>query len=239
MNEESMRIRVFFRCITAVIAFASLICLSAGMGTAAQRPFIAVIDPAHGGPDTGVVSDSFKEKEFNLSLGLLIREEARKGKGIQIVMTRTDDKQVSTAEKVKVALNAKADCFISLHANAGFGSKARGYEIYYPGFNSAENGKEDSRAILKDMVKNKSLNDSVLMSQSIQAALEKVFPRKGRGLRDAPVPALAELNVPGLVLEVGFAVNPEDRKILTDKNRQRALAASIVRGIEEYAAKTR
>lgn len=208
------------------------------MGTAARGPFIAVIDPAHGGNDTGVVSDSFKEKDFNLKLGLLIREEARKIKGIQIVMTRTDDKHVSTAEKVKVALNAKADCFISLHANAGFGSKATGYEMYYPGFHSAENGKKDSQAILKDMARNKSLNDSVLMSQSMQAAMENVFPRKGRGLRNAPVPVLEKFNVPGLILEVGFAVNPQDRKILTDKNKQRALAASIVRGIGEYAAKT-
>jgi len=232
-----MRVRFFLKCIVPV--FALLTFLPAGMGIAAPGTFIAVIDPAHGGNDTGVVSDSFKEKEFNLNLGLLIREEARKVKGIQIVMTRTDDKKISTAEKVKFVVNAKADCFIGLHANAGFGSKATGYEIYYPGFKSAENGKGDSQTILKDMVKNKSLNDSVLMSQYMQAALENIFPRKGRGLRDAPVPVLAELNVPGLILEVGFAVNPDDRKILTDKSRQRALAASIVRGIEEYAVKTK
>ncbi len=232
-----MRSRFFFTRIMPV--FALLIFFPVGRGIAAPGSLIVVIDPAHGGNDTGVVSDSFKEKDFNLSLGLLIREEARKVKGIQIVMTRTDDKKISTAEKVKLAANARADCFIGLHANAGFGSKATGYEMYYPGFNSSENAAGDSRTILKDMVKNTSLNDSVLMSQYMQTALENVFPRKGRGLRDAPVPVLAKLNVPGLILEVGFAVNPDDRKVLTDKNRQRALAASIVRGIEEYAGKTK
>ncbi len=87
------------------------------------------------------------------------------------------------------------------------------------------------------MAKNRSLNDSVRLAQQIQAALETVFPRKGRGLRDAPSPLLSGLTIPGLVVEVGFATNPEERKQLTGEETQRAVARALVKGLRDYFRK--
>jgi N-acetylmuramoyl-L-alanine amidase len=88
------------------------------------------------------------------------------------------------------------------------------------------------------MARNTALNDSVRLAQRIQFALEKVFPRKGRGLRDAPSPLLDGLIIPGLVVEIGFATDPDDRKRLTDEQTQRAVARALVTGLRDYFRKT-
>ena len=87
------------------------------------------------------------------------------------------------------------------------------------------------------MVKTRHLNDSVRLAQHIQAGLETVFPRKGRGLRDAPIPLLDGLAIPGLVVEIGFMTNPEERKKLSDNETQRAVARALLNGLRAYFPK--
>ena len=208
-------------------------------GCAQAAPIIVLLDPAHGGNDSGVVYDSFHEKDVTLQFARLIKEEAQKKQDLEIHLTRTADKSVSIADRVQLAETAKAGCLLSLHINAGFANKANGYELYFPGFDKAVNDTGNSKAIITDMLQDKSLNDSVLLFQYIQAALETVLPRKGRGLRDASCPLLERLNIPALILEIGFATNQGDRKHLTDKKHQRAVAKAIVKGLEDYSRKSR
>jgi N-acetylmuramoyl-L-alanine amidase len=124
--------------------------------------------------------------------------------------------------------------FISLHVNAGFGNKATGYEIFFPGFKTPATDQNESKAILKDMEQNKYLNDSVRLAQMIQRNMENVFPRKGRGLRDAPMPILGDLSIPAVVLEVGFATNTDDRKKILNEKTQQAIAQALAKGIRDY-----
>jgi len=215
---------------------AAILCCLFAMTAAAAQPnrHTVLVDPAHGGEDTGVVSDKLREKDLTMNLALLIRQEARKTADLQVQLTRNADRKMTIAERINAVGTVKPDCLISLHVNAGFGKKATGYEVYFPGFRQTVAGDGDSAAILKDMAKNKHLNDSVRLAQQIQSSLEKVFSRKGRGLRDAPSPLLDGLNVPGLVVEIGFATNPEDRKRLNEEETQRAVAQALVRGLQAY-----
>lgn len=204
---------------------------------ARQDAYLVLIDPAHGGEDSGAVSDKVREKDLTMSIALMIRQEAQKKPGLHVQLMRTADKGMTIAERVKAAATMKADCLLSLHINAGFGKKSTGYEIYFPGFNQAASGGGDSSSIIKDMARNKSLNDSVRLAQEIQSALETVFPRKGRGLRDAPSPLLDGLNIPGLVIEIGFATHPEDRTKLTQPQTQTAIAKAVVQGLQHFISK--
>ncbi|MHB9097098.1 MAG: N-acetylmuramoyl-L-alanine amidase family protein [Syntrophales bacterium] len=223
-----------------IVVLALLIaCLLPVSGESApQNRYTVLIDPAHGGDDPGVVSDQLREKDLTMNIALLIRQEAQKGENLLVQLTRSADRTMTVAERIKAAAAMKPDCLISLHINAGFGKTASGYEVYFPGFrqNTAPGG--ESAPILKDMVKNRSLNDSVRLAQQIQASIETVFPRKGRGLRDAPSPLLDGVTVPGLIVELGFATNPEERKRLTAEETQRAIARALVKGIRAYFAKT-
>jgi N-acetylmuramoyl-L-alanine amidase len=215
-----------------------ILCLSPVGGSGAQQSrYTVLIDPAHGGEEPGVVSDKIREKDLTLNLALLIRQEARKTPGLQIQLTRVDDRTVTVADRIKSAISMKPDCLISLHVNAGFGKKATGYEVYFPGFRQGSAGSADTAPILKDMEQNRHLNDSVRLAQRIQGSLESVFPRRGRGLREAPSPLLEGLNIPGLAVEVGFATHPEDRKKLTGEETQRAVARALLKGLQDYFQK--
>jgi N-acetylmuramoyl-L-alanine amidase len=209
-----------------------------GAGAPPQNAYLVIIDPAHGGEDPGVVSDKLREKDLNMNIALLIRQEAQKKPGLQVQLTRSADRVMTIAERVKAAEKMKANCLLSLHVNAGFGKKSTGYEIYFPGFQQAAPGGRDSSPIIKDMTRNKSLNDSVQFARQVQLGLETIFPRKGRGLRDAPSPLLDGLTIPGLVVEIGFATHPDDRKKLTEPETQRAIASAMAKGLQNYFTKT-
>ncbi len=217
-----------------------LVCLipQTGFGAPKQDSYTVLLDPAHGGDEPGVVSDKLREKDLTLKLALLIREEAQKIPGLRVQLTRSTDQTLSIAERVKSTGTTKADALLSLHLNAGFGKSANGYEVYFPGFRQPLPGGSNSSAIINDMARNTALNDSVRLAQRIQAALETVFPRKGRGLRESPIPLLDGLTIPGLVVEIGFLTDPDDRKRLTSEQTQKALARALVTGLRDYFRKT-
>jgi N-acetylmuramoyl-L-alanine amidase len=203
---------------------------------ATQAKRLVIIDAAHGGADAGVmVTDKIQEKEVTLILAQLLQKELAKSPDIQTQLTRTSDKTISNAERMKMVKAASGEVlFISLHVNAGFGNKATGYEIFFPGFKTPATDQNESKAILKDMEQNKYLNDSVRLAQMIQRNMENVFPRKGRGLRDAPMPILGDLSIPAVVLEVGFATNTDDRKKILNEKTQQAIAQALAKGIRDY-----
>jgi N-acetylmuramoyl-L-alanine amidase len=206
------------------------------MVQATQAKRLVIIDAAHGGADAGVmVTDKIQEKEVTLILAQLLQKELAKSPDIQTQLTRTSDKTISNAERMKIVKATSGEVlFISLHVNAGFGNKATGYEIFFPGFKTPATDQNESKAILKDMEQNKYLNDSVRLAQMIQRNMENVFPRKGRGLRDAPMPILGDLSIPAVVLEVGFATNTDDRKKILNEKTQQAIAQALAKGIRDY-----
>jgi len=231
MNRRLLR----YGLVALTLLVAYLVPLSGECGQPSR--YTVLIDPAHGGEDAGVVADKLREKDLTMNLALLIREESQKVENLQVRLTRSADRSMTVPERIKAAGDVKPDCLISLHVNGGFGKQASGYEVYFPGFRQNASREEGSSPVLKDMVKNRTLNDSVRLAQQIQAALETVFPRKGRGLRDAPNPLLSGVTIPGLVVEVGFATNPEERKKLTAEETQRAVARALVKGLRDYFRK--
>jgi N-acetylmuramoyl-L-alanine amidase len=196
---------------------------------------LVVIDPAHGGSDKGVkLSDSENEKDIALKIALLLEKELQIRGNVRVQLTRTSDRHMPVAERIKAVRDSGARMFISLHINAGFGKKAAGYEVYFPGFRDLPANKDGAAAIVKDMAANKYLNDSVALAQVILRNLQNVFPRKGRGLRNAPAPVLEGLNLPAVVVEAGFASNPDEKKTITGDSGQRAIAQALSRSIEEF-----
>jgi len=221
-------------CLSLSMFFLILVPILMVQATQAKR--LVIIDAAHGGADAGVmVTDKIQEKEITLILAQLLQKELAKSPDIQTQLTRTSDKTISNAERMKIVKATSGEVlFISLHVNAGFGNKATGYEIFFPGFKTPATDQNESKAILKDMEQNKYLNDSVRLAQMIQRNMENVFPRKGRGLRDAPMPILGDLSIPAVVLEVGFATNTDDRKKILNEKTQQAIAQALAKGIRDY-----
>ncbi|MCD6485792.1 MAG: N-acetylmuramoyl-L-alanine amidase [Syntrophobacterales bacterium] len=203
--------------------------------SAAAANHVVVIDPGHGGSDMGVkLSKSVYEKDVTLAIAKLVRENLSGADGIEVRLTRLDDKNASPANRRKIARKSDVDLFISLHVNAGFGVKAKGYEIYYPAASVPSIKKSSSGEILKDMKQTRRLNSCVRFAQIVQKDMGKVFPREGRGLINAPVLVLQSITAPAILLEMGFATNIESKKKLRDEKIQKAVADALSKSIKKY-----
>jgi len=212
-----------------------IVCMLLVVPVSAAVGHVVVIDPAHGGKDGGVkLSQSIYEKDVTLAVARFVRKNLSGLNDIEVLLTRSDDRDVSLAARKKIAGRPDTNLLVSLHINAGFGQKAEGYEVYYLGTTAPSAQKGGSGEILRDMEQTRCLNDSVRFAQLVQKNMGKVFPRKGRGLRDAPVHALQSLATPAILLEFGFATNLEDRKKLRDMDIQKSIADALTRSIQQY-----
>ena len=192
---------------------------------------IVVIDPAHGGQDAGVKQTAkVEEKEITLAIALAIQKELAAENNIEVVLTRNSDTSVTIEERKDNILKIKPELFLSLHINAGFGKEAAGFELYYPGFKETQ---EDTKAVKNSPrnQKNKYLSYSVRLANFIQRNLDALFPRKGRGLREADVPIMEGMAIPALVVEIGFATNPEEKKKLLSESTQKEIAKALAKSI--------
>jgi N-acetylmuramoyl-L-alanine amidase len=202
--------------------------------SAATRKHIIVIDPAHGGQDTGIkLTYKVDEKDITLAVALALRKELAEEKDLEIILTRDSDKEVNLEDRKENIAKIKPDFVLSLHTNAGFGKSASGFELYCPVFNKDVKGKK----IFKDNMpqeKNKCLDESVRMARIIQENLNTLFPRKGRGVRRADLPVTENLFVPVVVVEFGFATNPEDKKKLLSPDTQTEIANALGKSIKSF-----
>lgn len=199
-----------------------------------QGNFIVVLDAGHGGQDKGVkISRDLSEKELTLNLVVALKKNLDRSENIRAFLTRSSDRDLSETERLRQASAEQTDLLIRLHVNAGFDKNSSGFEMYYPGFKNTVTGRNDSKEIVKDMVSNKALNESVRFSKILQSNLDDLFPRKDRGLREGPVNTQS-LTVPALLLEIGFATNPKDRKSLQDADVQKKIVEALDLSIREY-----
>ena len=213
-----------------------------------------VIDPGHGGHDTGTIGpNGLEEKDLVLDVGRRLGKLLQTRLGAEVVYTRKDDTFVPLETRTAVANQARADLFVSIHANSSRDSAARGVETYYLNFTSSpealevaarENAvSEKSIYELQDLVKKIALKEKIEESrefawdvqQSLHSGLAVKSPSiRDRGVKKAPFIVLIGANMPSILAEISFVSNPTDeRRLATSEYRQR-IAESLYRGIAKY-----
>lgn len=194
-----------------------------------------LMDPAHGGEEAGVnLSRTVREKDIALAVATDVKHKLSRADDITVRLTRSDDRNVSLAARKKILQESDVDIVISVHVNAGFGQKAEGYEVYYRAHTPPSTRKDDSGEIVRDMEQTRRFNNSVFLAQLVQKNMGRVFPRKGRGLREAPVYLFGSLKAPAILLEVGFSTHLDERKKLRDPKIQQAIADALTDSVMEY-----
>ena len=171
------------------------------------------IDPGHGGGNMGAVGTEpfrLEEKEFNLSLSVLLEEEFER-RGHWTVMTRRRDRSLSLQARANFANRLGAEFFISIHANGAETSAPEGMEVYhYPGSAAGANA---ANHILEGMI--------------------TVFPdHRKRGVKEANFAVLRLTDMPAVLVESEFITNPTQLRFLADQENQRNLAFGIANGID-------
>jgi len=215
-----------------------------------------VIDPGHGGHDTGTIGPrGLEEKDLVLDVGRRLGKLLQTRLGADVVYTRKDDTFIPLETRTSIANQEQADLFVSIHANSSPDQDARGVETYYLNFTSSaealdvaarENAASDkSIHELQDLVKKIALKEKIEESRefaaNVQRSLHTGLAAKNPGIRDrgvkkAPFIVLIGANMPSILAEISFVSNPSDeRKLRTPEYRQR-IAESLYRGISKYVS---
>lgn len=171
-----------------------------------------VIDAGHGAKDPGAYSPVMGkwEKDFNLSAALALKAELEKDNRFRVHMTRTDDTFLELTERIKFAENAKADLFISIHANKFDNTSVSGSETYY----YRDNSKPFADHLHKYVLESLGLKD--------------------RGVKKAAYKVIKETTMPAILIEAGFLSNATDAKTIFNTSVQKNFAVKLTEGIKTY-----
>jgi len=215
-----------------------------------------VIDPGHGGHDTGTVGPhGLEEKDLVLDVSRRLGKLLQTRLGADVVYTRTDDTFIPLETRTAIANQEQADLFVSIHANSSDDPGARGVETYYLNFTSSRDAlevaarenavSEKSIHELQDLVKKIALKEKIEESQEFASDVQHALYRglgakspgiRNRGVKKAPFIVLIGANMPSILAEISFVSNPGDeRKLRTLQYRQR-IAESLYRGISKYVS---
>ncbi len=225
-----------------------------------KSKFVVVLDAGHGGKDPGNRGGGFQEKDIALSIILKIGAELEKDKDIKVVYTRESDVFIPLEQRGKIANDAKADLFISVHCNA-HNSQAAGtetfvlgihrnstnfevakrensvifleedYEVTYDGFDP--NSPESS--IGMTIMQEEYLDQSILLADFVQKKFTNDLKRTNRGVKQAGFIVLHQTYMPSVLIETGFLTNKEEGPYLNSSFGQNKMADAIVAAIRDYS----
>jgi N-acetylmuramoyl-L-alanine amidase len=213
-----------------------------------------VIDPGHGGHDTGTIGpNGLEEKDLVLEVGRRLGKLLETRLGAEVVYTRKDDTFIPLETRTAIANQQRADLFVSIHANSSRDSDARGVETYYLNFTSSpealevaarENAvSEKSIYELQDLVKKIALKEKIEESrefagdvqESLHSGLAAKSPAiRNRGVKKAPFIVLIGANMPSILAEISFVSNPTDEHRLETSEYRERIAESLYHGIAKY-----
>jgi N-acetylmuramoyl-L-alanine amidase len=222
------------------------------------RDIVVVIDAGHGGEDPGAIGrGGGREKDVVLAIARRLAAEIDAQSGMRAVLVRNADYYVSHRKRMQIAHEARADFFISIHADAHRDSAARGATVYV----LSEKGASDEAALLlaqrenaSDLVGGVSLADKdkmlarVLLDLSQNAALsastaagERLIRRmaavttmRRREVQQAPFLVLKSPDIPSVLVETAYISNSREETALRSSKHQATLAAALREGIVDY-----
>jgi N-acetylmuramoyl-L-alanine amidase len=213
----------------------NLIPLLMGRATTPPGQRVIAVDPGHGGSESGTQSaEGNLEKDYTLDWGLRLAELLRSN-GWTVVLTRTNDVQLSLQDRIAIADHHKADLFVSLHFNAALQPYHAGIETYcvtpmgMP--SSLTRGYEDNTSLL--------FPNNLFDAQNLQLALNvhhsMLAATKGRdrGIRRARfMTVLRGQNRPAVLLEGGYLSNPDEAKLIDSEAYRQTLAQAVAQALK-------
>lgn len=183
-----------------------------------------VIDPAHGGHDTGTVTPYAREADVALVVALKLGAELKK-RGYEVVYTQEHNQYMSPQSRVDKANAAPAAIFVSLHLNSGR-SDVKGSQVYTVA--PQEKG-------VKPLPGHDFSQSSIALALALQSSLVEKAETEDGGCRRAHYSPLNSLRCPGVIVELGYATNPEEGTRLSTDEYQLKLAGALADGVDAFA----
>ena len=230
-------------------------------GKKSARAVTIMLDPGHGGEDPGAIgSRGSMEKNVTLSIARRLRERIENDPGMKAALTRDGDFFVPLQTRVQKARRARADLFVSIHADAWIKPEARGSSVFVLSEKGASSAaarylaqkENDADKVgganftvadphlartLMDLTQTATQNDSMKLGKSVLTNLGSVNALHKPAVEQAGFAVLKAPDIPSILIETAFISNPEEEKRLTDSDYQDKLAEAIMRGIRQYLAR--
>lgn len=214
---------------------------------------IIVIDPGHGGRDPGAVTlNGSREADINLAAALELRRQLEATGRYEVILTRSTDIYVEHEDRVRIAAAARADLFISLHADSAPNPGARGASVYTLNDRGESRARQraltsgdplvaEARAsapevnnILVSLALREKRNQSSVFASALLPHIATVGPVIDASRREANFYVLLDSQAPAVLLEMGYITNREDERNLNSAAYRERLMRAVVTAIGEY-----
>jgi N-acetylmuramoyl-L-alanine amidase len=219
------------------------------------RALVVAIDAGHGGKDVGATSASGAlEKDLTLAMAKALKQQIDAQPGMRAVLTRDEDFFIPLGKRPRLAREMGADIFISLHADTYKDSKISGASFYVMSWNGAtsqlakfvaahsnsadsqSSGLEPWNEKLANQIGKLAMESSIDDSHKLADFMQKGLKKTGIKLQHNHVQAanfvvLKNIDMPSVLVEMGFISNPQQDKLLQDTQYQQKMAASITKGL--------
>lgn len=221
---------------------------------------LVVVDPGHGGRDPGAIGyNGLQEKKVVLEMAKQLKAQLEGDyPDLNIRLTRSSDEFLPLQKRTQIANELDADLFISIHANSGRSSVAKGFELFtlsgeasdpsakelaevensalrYEGYSKDE--LDDVSWILWQLRSTIHTRESRRVARMMLSEMENALPSRNRGLKQAPFWVLKDARMPAILVESGFLSNPEGERRLRTQSYQRKVARSIAEAVDNYRQK--
>lgn len=225
----------------------------------ARKQRTIVIDPGHGGKDSGAIGNGLKEKDLVLKISQFLGNEL-KNMGYKVLFTRNKDVFINLKDRTAFANKKNADMFISIHINAGpktkSGSLLSGVETFFLSPARSERSKnaaalenkgdiEDMNHFSQETYLNFLNREKIIASNKVAIDIQKhmlnkvqaKYHVKDGGVREAPFWVLVGATMPAILVECGYISNKNDSKNLASRVYQKLIAEGIANGVDAYFLK--
>ena len=213
---------------------------------------MVLLDPGHGGEDTGAISENALEKDIVLDIARRTQRILAES-GINSVLTRNDDHFITLDERSRIANRHPGAIFISIHANAETSGNAQGIETFFLtskisdrqrakwaatayDFNTASGRLDNSLELLAaEKMSQNSRKSSRILAQYVQSSIIENLKEEDRGVKQENFSVLRESFFgPAILIETGFITHPKSRKKLLNPAYRQSMAANIAKGVILY-----
>jgi len=218
-----------------------------------------VIDPGHGGHDSGAVGlHGTQEKNVVLAISKYLNDLINKTPGMCAHMTRNDDTFVSLRGRINFARRKSADIFIAIHADMFNNTTAHGATVFalsqhgatseaarwiahnenvsdFLEIGEAANKDKDLQSVLMDISQNETINRSLILGKDVLHQLDAISKLHHTIVEQAGFVVLKSPDIPSILVETGFLSNKDEESQLTQSAYQKKIALAIYHGLMKYA----
>ncbi len=223
------------------------------------RDIVVAVDAGHGGEDPGARGKKYKKREKDITLAIAkeLKRIIDKEPGMRAVLTRKGDYYVGLRKRMQLARKARADFFVSIHADAFKNTKARGSSVFVLSRRGASSeaarwlaGKENAAdlvggvklddkddilaSVLLDLAQSGTLAASLRAAARVHKEMGRIGKLHGKKVQNAGFMVLKSPDIPSILVETGFISNPTEERKLANRAYQKKVATAIFRGIKGY-----